>query len=126
MGSGVIVGSIAHLKGRLVAWELRNGRRFYYRAVRREGRTIEEYVGRGPAAEMASRLDARARRDRDQAARELKAEKVRCGPADRATKDFEAVFDLMVSASLHGAGFHRHRSGPWRRRRRHGRPTAVE
>ena len=87
--------------------------------------THKEYVGNGPAAELAARLDARARRERERAAEVLREERSRCEPADRAAREFEAVCDLLMSAGMHAAGFHRHRSGPWRRRR-HGRPTAVE
>src|SRR4051794_40117551 len=107
-----------------MAWEVRNGLRYYYRAARREGRTIKHYVGRGPAAELAARLDARARRERARAAEALRAEEGRCAEADRASGEFDAMYDLLVSAALHAAGFHRHRSGPWRRRR-HGRAAAA-
>jgi hypothetical protein len=108
-----------------MAWEVRDGRRFYYRGARRDGRTVKEYVGTGPAAELAARLDARARRERDRAAAALKAEESRREPAERAAAEFERICELMVAASLHAAGYHRHRSGPWRRRR-DGRAKAVE
>ena len=68
-----------------MAWEVRDGRRYYYRGTRREGRTVKQYIGRGPAAELAARLDARARREREQVAEALKAEQARCEPAERAT-----------------------------------------
>jgi hypothetical protein len=114
----VIDGAVAQFRGDpAVAFEVRGGGRYYYRAVRREGRTIKEYVGKGPAAELAARLDARTRRERDRAAAALRAEESRCEPAERAADEFEGICQLMVAAAMHAAGYHRHRSGPWRRRR---------
>jgi hypothetical protein len=108
-----------------VSWELRDGHRYYYRVVRREGRTLKQYISNGPAAELAARLDARVRRERERVAGALKAEQARARPAESATGGFEAAFELIVSAWMHAEGFHRHRSGPWRKRR-NGRITDVE
>jgi hypothetical protein len=103
-----------------VAWEKRGVHRYYDRGIRRDGRTEKVYVGTGPAAELAARLDARARRDRAAAEQALMAERDRRTPAELATRDFESACDLLESAILIAAGYHRHRSGPWRRRRSHG------
>jgi hypothetical protein len=111
--------------GEPLAWENRDGVAYDYRALRRDRRTLKEYIGRSPAAELASRLDARARREREQTAAALKAEISRCEAAEQAVTTFESLCDLLMSASLHAVGYHRHRSGPWRRRR-HGWVSGVE
>jgi hypothetical protein len=109
-----------------MSWELRDGHSYYYRAARRDGQVVKTYVGKGPEGELAARLDARARRERERVAGALKAEQARARPAESATGDFEAAFELIVSAWMHAEGFHRHRSGPWRRRRNHERTTSIE
>jgi hypothetical protein len=109
-----------------MSWEVRDGRRYYYRAARRDGQVVKTYVGKGTEAELAARLDARARRERERVAGALKAERTRVGPAERVTGDFEAAFERIMSASMHAAGYHRHRSGPWRKRRNHERTTSIE
>jgi hypothetical protein len=106
-----------------MSWELRNGIPYYYRVARRDRRVTKKYVGRGPAGDLSARLDAQARRERERVNAFFKTERARCEAADRATRDFEAVLDLLLSAALHAGGFHRYRSGPWRRRR-HGRAAA--
>ncbi len=108
-----------------MSWEVRDGRRYYYRAVRRKDRVVKEYIGIGPAADLSARLDASARRERELTSAWLRAERPRHDPAERSTRDFDMVLDLLLSASMYAAGFHRQRSGPWRKRR-HERTAAVE
>lgn len=100
-----------------MSWEARGGQRYYFRALRRGGRTVKEYYGTGPAAELAARQDARARRERGRPVALLGAERERAAPAERAAAEFEAACELATWALMLAAGFHRHRSGPWRRRR---------
>ncbi len=109
-----------------MSWELRDGHRYYYRATRRDGQAVKTYVGKGPEAELAARMDARVRRERERIAGTLEAEQARARPAESATGGFEAAFERIVSASMHAEGYHRHRSGPWRKRRNHERTTSIE
>jgi hypothetical protein len=101
-----------------MAWETRrNGRRYYYRVRRVNGRVVREYVGTGPAAEAAAALDS--------AHRQLK----QLGRAERAAKDaadreleadlslLDDLANLFARAALEAAGYHRHARGQWRKRR---------
>jgi len=42
-----------------MSWDAKreDGPRYYYRSRRIDGRAVKEYVGTGPLAEMASRMD---------------------------------------------------------------------
>lgn len=100
-------------------WELRSGRAYFYRLVRRDGRLVRRYVGRGPQAEAsaAEEADERRRRMADQ---ELwKNRQAMLRDADRFVAEFSAGVKLLTQASLLAAGYHQHR-GTWRKKR-HGR-----
>jgi hypothetical protein len=93
---------------------------YYYRSRRVDGRPVKLYVGRGPDAELAARLDERERQDRRAEREAFLAERVRLAAADLAFADARALVDLLVRATLALGGFHTHH-GQWRRRR--GRAT---
>src|SRR5262245_40124044 len=90
---------------------------YYYRSKRVNGRSVKLYVGRGPDAELAARLDARERRDRQAERAVFLAEQVRLAAADVAFGDASASVHLLVQAVLILSGFHLHRGSEWRRRR---------
>jgi hypothetical protein len=54
-----------------VGWVTRGGRRYYSRSYRLEGRTKRQYLGRGPQAEQAAAVVAKARADRTDEAKRL-------------------------------------------------------
>src|SRR5262249_35588261 len=91
---------------------------YYYRSKRIAGRPVKLYVGRGPDAELAARLDARERQDRPADRAAVLAEQVRLAAADLAFADARALVDLLVRATLILRGYHLHRY-EWRRRREH-------
>src|SRR4051812_33229028 len=93
----------------------RNGRHYVYRSVRRDGRVISEYVGRGELfAALADLVNGHAalrrqgreldrRRERDWADR-LEAEE----------RDVVAAYGrvgALAAAALTSAGFHLHKRG---------------
>ena len=94
---------------------------YYYRSRRVGGRPVKLYVGRGPEAELAARLDERARQDRRAERAAFLAEQVRLAAADLAFADARVLVDLLVRATFILSGFHFHRD-EWRRRR-HGHTT---
>lgn len=101
-----------------MAWETRNGRgRYYTRSVKEGGRVRREYVGCGPAAELAALLDAREREEREQARDERRAEQEQWDAAERPLVELCELTDALARAALLAAGYRRHDRGEWRRRR---------
>ena len=94
---------------------------YYYRSRRVDGRPVKLYVGRGPDAELAARLDEREREDRRAERGTWLTERVRLAVVDAAFADARSLVDLLVRAALILSGFHLHRGSEWRRRR--GRAT---
>jgi hypothetical protein len=101
-----------------MGWE----RGYYYRASKVNGRVVCQYVGRGPAAELAARLDAQERDRRQQEALALRREKSDLDALDADLEALTETADLLASAALLAAGFHRSKRGQWRRRRDPDRP----
>jgi hypothetical protein len=100
-----------------VAWEERNGRRYYY-AKRRtpDGRVVSEYVGTGWLGDMAARTDAISRTNAETHRRRFRAA---IAPVDEALamlKRLEAELRELVTAHLVATG-HRTHKGQWRKRR---------
>lgn len=100
-----------------MSWELRGGKRCYYRAKRVNGRVVKEYCGTGPEAEAAARADAEAARAkfaaRYKAARELFEFR-------KDVAEFYAFDDLMaaeIARHMVALGFHKYR-GVWRKKRK--------
>jgi hypothetical protein len=101
-----------------MAWELRNGRNwYYYRAHKCGGRMVKEYVGAGPRAEHAAAEDVRRQAERakqwaaNQAQRqERKNELVAVAELTRAS-------NLLMEIVLNCSGYHQHGGSAWRRRR---------
>jgi hypothetical protein len=92
---------------------------YYYRSRRVGRKVVKVYVGRGPAAELAARLDERERQDRRAAREAFLAEQVRLAVADVVLSDARDLVGLLVRAALILSGFHLHRGSEWRRRREH-------
>jgi hypothetical protein len=102
-----------------MAWQVVNGRKYYYRAVRRFGRPRRVYVGAAddPAAELAAAADHLRRLQREAAARERQAEQAPHRDAEAALRALCERTDVLTRAALLAAGFRRHHRGQWRRRR---------
>ena len=100
-----------------MAWDIRNGKRYYYRSRRRGHQVVREYVGTGSIAEREAALDAR-RRVNEQAQREARrAEQNLVKEAETPALELVRLSDLILRATLVGSGFHQHDRGPWRKRK---------
>ena len=101
-----------------MAWEnrRRGNRRYYYRSRRVDGRVVKEYVGRGPAAELAAEQDADARAKRDAQRTAERGHRHQHEAAVNRLAGFAEWCDMLVAGALLVAGLHNHR-GEWRRRR---------
>jgi hypothetical protein len=99
-----------------VAWETKDGNRYYYRSVRDGERVRKEYVGKGEIAELiAHATEARrlAREDRRERERdELERLEALVAPV----QELDGQAEALVGALLVAAGY-RKRKGEWRLRR---------
>ena len=97
---------------------------YYYRAERRNGKVVKEYVGGGEAAGLIADHDGFLREIRE--GRELETRLAR-GPAE-ALEASVAELDRFVTEAtakaLEAAGYHRHDRGAWRKRR--GKGGAID
>ena len=98
-----------------MAWEGRaRGGRYYTRSKRIAGRVVREYIGAGPAGELAAALDQldQAERQADRKAWRAELATVKA-PASSVTA-FGRLVDDALDLALTGAGLRNHR-GEWRR-----------
>jgi|SRR5579871_2718546 len=94
--------------------------RYYYRSKRSGGKITKVYVGKGPLAELAARLDEEERELRQAERRAWLDEQIRLAAADATLDELRDSVDLLFRVTLLLCGYHIHH-GEWRRRRKHGR-----
>jgi hypothetical protein len=100
-----------------MSWERRRGRDYYYRGIREGKRVRKVYLGGGPEAVEAARVDAE-RRAQEQAERMERAE---VETLDAQMDQLCRLVQRLMTAVLYSAGFHQHDRGEWRKRRGHPR-----
>ena len=100
-----------------MAWEQRGDRAYYYRSVRAGGRVVKEYAGGGLAGVLAAEFEAERREQRDHERAGIEREREKCTALEQPTRELDDLADLLMSATLLTAGYHRHDRGAWRRRR---------
>jgi hypothetical protein len=98
-----------------VSWERRKGSSYYYRGIREGKRVRKIYLGGGPEAVEAARVDAE-RRAQEQAERTERAE---VEQLDAQMDQMCRAVQRLMTAVLYSAGFHQHARGAWRKRRGH-------
>ena len=101
-----------------MAWEKRsNGRHYYYRSRRVNGRVVKEYVGGPGIGNYVEQVDAnhRARRDAERQATRDMADAL--DASERPLVTLEEVTSAMIVGVLEAAGLHQHHRGEWRKRR---------
>ncbi len=100
-----------------MAWEERNGNRYYYQTERDEDGTVRKrYIGAGEIAELIAHSDETRRRARKERRERQRAELERLQTADAAVEEFCKAVDTITRAALVAAGYRNHR-GEWRLRR---------
>jgi hypothetical protein len=101
-----------------VAWETRQGKgRYYTRSRRINGRVVREYCGTGLSGQLAALQDAEKRARKATQLRAWQTEQGRLEELEEPLEELDGVCDLLMKATLIGAGYHRHKRGEWRRRR---------
>ena len=75
-----------------MGWQKRDDRRYYYLAIRENGRQKNHYLGKGPPAELAAAKLEQTRASRDRVLAEL-----------RTTQEELRVLDILIDAVDQGA-----------------------
>src|SRR5262245_19931468 len=105
------------MEGADVAWELRQGRRVYYRSIRK-GRAVRHvYFGAGIGAMIAAAEDDRRRAERQSARADREQREREWNAVWRPLQDYAAATNVCLNAALLAAGHHRE-GGHWRKWRR--------
>jgi hypothetical protein len=96
-----------------MAWE----RGYYYQVRKVDGRVVRQYVGKGEIGELAARVDAFLRTERQAKAHTRKAEQEQLEAIESDVDRLCERSDHLVRAALRAAGYHQHKRGEWRKRR---------
>jgi hypothetical protein len=100
-----------------MAWEERNGNRYYYQSERDEDGTVRKrYIGAGEIAELIAHNDQTRRRAYQERRERERAELERLKTADAVVEEFCKAVDTITTAALVAAGYRNHK-GEWRLKR---------
>lgn len=99
-----------------MAWETRNGRSYFYRKVRKDGRVFSVYEGGGVSGAISARQATQERETRKQERARLRRELAREDAIDALIDSAWAVAREAEQAALEAAGYHLH-NRQWRLRR---------
>lgn len=97
-----------------MAWEDRNGSRYYYRKRRQGNRVVSEYMGGGLSGQFAEILDMEDRQETEYKRRELGKQKRQAAAIDTRLNEIEKYTRTLTRACLLLAGYHTHK-GQWRK-----------
>src|SRR5262245_45336373 len=93
-------------------------RGYYYRVRKIDGRVAREYIGAGPVATLVAQQDAIERQKREDERADWRAKRAEMDALAAPLDVLNDLADLLARAALVSAGFHQHKRGEWRRRRR--------
>ncbi len=82
-----------------------------------DGRVVREYVGGGILGELAARMDAEERLQREEEAEAWRDERERMEGLDGLLEEMCEAAEILAHAALLAAGYHQHKRGEWRKRR---------
>src|SRR5258708_5564100 len=101
-----------------MAWEKRpGGKRYYTRSKRVAGAVVRQYIGAGPAGELAATEDALRRTQKELEGRARREEQRHHDALTASLAHLHRIAESWLSATLTDLGFHKHDRGAWRRRR---------
>jgi hypothetical protein len=102
----------------LSPWERRERGGLYYTRSRKEGgRVVREYVGGGLLGELAARMDAEERRQREEEKASQREERERLDALAAPVEELCEAAEVIARAALLASGYHQHNRGEWRKRR---------
>ena len=97
-----------------MAWEYRDGNRYYYRKRREGKRVVSEYVGGGLAGELSEIYDNEAKWKAERNREELQQTKANAAKIDEQVKEASRYTEAMTRAVFLLAGYHAPRR-QWRK-----------
>ena len=100
-----------------MGWDYKGRRRYYSRSKKVNGRVVREYVGCGLRGELAATADVQRRAERQAQNGACHAEEARLEAAENPQRTLDAELDLLLRASLLGAGYSYRPNRHWRRSR---------
>jgi hypothetical protein len=101
-----------------MAWERRSSNLYYYQSERVDGRVRKKYVGTGDVAQAIAHADETMRRSRAARSERARVELEEARILASAGEELWEAADILAVAQLVAAGYHRHKGGEWRMRRR--------
>ncbi len=102
----------------VMGWEKRErGGSYYTRSRKVNGKVRREYIGGGILGELAARMDALERQQREEEAALWREERERLEALDGLTEELNEAAEMLAKAALVAAGYHQHKRGEWRKRR---------
>jgi hypothetical protein len=99
-----------------MAWEDRNGNRYYYRKRRQGKHVVSEYVGGGFVGIIAEGFDLEDRQEVECKRHEMRKQKRQAASIDVQVRGVEKMTRAITRACLLLAGYHIHK-GEWRKAR---------
>jgi hypothetical protein len=100
-----------------MSWQTRAGHRYFYASERKNGRTVNRYVGRGPVAELVAAHAEDRKQSRARSRQELRAARRHLTEFDSLVTQLDLGAQKLLEAHLRSAGYYRiHRV--WRGKRR--------
>jgi hypothetical protein len=99
-----------------MAWEDRNGRKYYYRKRREGKRVISEYVGTGLAGEIAEIFDIESKHENNYKRAVFQGQKESAQVMAEQVRQIETFTRAMTRAMLLMSGYHAHKR-QWRKYR---------
>lgn len=104
-----------------MSWDTKvNGKKYFYRNQRIDGRAVKVYVGRGPKAEVTAQRDEEERRQRQRDKQYWLTTQSRIEAAGRPLEELVDAGTLLMRAILVACGFYLHKRHEWRRRKPNG------
>jgi hypothetical protein len=101
-----------------VAWERRGDGVYYYKTERQGGRVRKRYIGNGELAHIIAHADETRRRVWAERKAKERAELDEASSLASAGGELYEAVEILAVAELVASGYHRHKGGEWRMRRR--------
>jgi hypothetical protein len=100
-----------------MGWQRRGGRCYYYVTTWVDGRLVNQYVGRGPLAQLFAAEAEERHAERERVHQELRATQGSLQPLDELMHLLDRGTGRLLEADLRSRGLHRNH-GHWRGVRR--------
>lgn len=100
-----------------MGWQRRGQSSYYYEAMWKDGRAANQYVGRGPLAQLFAAEAEERHAERERVHQEVRATQGSLQPLDELMHLLDRGTSRLLEADLRSRGFHRNH-GHWRGLRR--------